>query len=57
MPFKLTHGKSGYFVYDPITKKHFSNSGLSKKTAAKQRLAIALSESKKSGKPVGYYLI
>jgi hypothetical protein len=35
--------------------KCFSNKGLPKATAIKQRIAIALSESAKSGKPVSSY--
>jgi hypothetical protein len=41
---------SGYYVSDK--KKLFSNRPLSKQTAQKQRIAIALSEHKKTGKPM-----
>lgn len=56
MPYKITHGKSGYFVYDPKTKKHFSKEGMPKIMAEKQRVAIILSEhkGKKNLKP--YFL-
>jgi len=57
MPFKITHGKQGYFVYDPATKKHFSKKALTKQTAYKQRVAIALSESKKKGENPSKYFV
>lgn len=46
MPYKITHGDSGYFVYNPKTKKHYSKSGMPKMMAEKQRVAIILSEHK-----------
>lgn len=54
MPYQIEASGKGFKVCDN-TGKCFSKKGLSKKTAERQRIAIALSESKKTGKPVGYY--
>jgi hypothetical protein len=54
MPFKLFHSKLGFFVADGKGKK-FSNHGLTKENALKQREAIAISEASKKHKPVSYY--
>ena len=44
MPYKITHRKDGYYVYNPETKRVYSKKGLAKKDAEKQRIAIILSE-------------
>ena len=36
--------KGGFFVYNPMTQKHYSKKGMTKKQAEKQRVAIILSE-------------
>ena len=56
MPYKIIKEKSGYYVEDKKGKK-FSKKPLSKKMAEKQRVAIALSESKMTGKPMSYYFL
>ena len=53
MPYKIEKVGKGYFVSDNI--KRFSKKPLTKKMAEKQRIAIALSEHNKSGKPVSFY--
>jgi hypothetical protein len=53
MPYKIVPEGSGFVV------KHgthaFSNKPLTKAMATKQRVAIALSESRKTGKPAGKF--
>jgi hypothetical protein len=44
MPYKITHRKDGWYVYNPETKKVYSKTGMTKATAMKQRIAIILSE-------------
>lgn len=56
MPFKIVPVNGGFQVAD--TKgKTFSSNPLTKKIAQKQRIAIALSESKSTGKPVSTYFV
>lgn len=57
MPYKITHAKDGFYVYDPATKRHFSKHGLTKKQAEAQRVAISLSEHKKTGKPMNAFFV
>jgi hypothetical protein len=47
--------KKGYRVCDD--KRCYSNKPLSKKMAEKQRIAIALSEHKKTGKPINSFFV
>jgi len=54
MPFSIERKKNGFFVCDK--KRCFSNKPLTQTNAKKQHIAIALSESRKTGKPVGYYI-
>jgi hypothetical protein len=54
MPNKLKHVKNGYFVETP-SGKFLSHHPLPLKTAIAQRVAVALSESRKSGKPVSSF--
>jgi hypothetical protein len=54
MPYTIERSGKGFRVCDS-SMKCFSNKGLSKATAYKQRIAIALSESAKSGKPIDSY--
>lgn len=54
MPYKIVHMDGGFAVRD-AKGKEFSNRPLTKKMATKQRIAIALSESKKTGKPASAY--
>ena len=54
MPFVIKPERKGFKVYD--TKgKSFSKKPLPKARAVKQRIAIALSEAKRTGKPVGEF--
>jgi hypothetical protein len=53
MPYSIEGSGYGYKVCDKM--KCFSTKPLTKKMAEKQRIAIAISESKKSGKPIAYY--
>jgi hypothetical protein len=55
MPFQIKKVGKGYKVVEPGKTHVFSNNPLSKKQAMKQRVAIALSESKKSGNPIKSY--
>lgn len=55
MPYSIQGSGYGYKVCDKM--KCFSKKPLSKTMATKQRIAIALSESKKSGKPMSSYFI
>ena len=55
MPFQIKKVGKGYEVIEPGKTHVFSNNPLSKKQAMKQRVAIALSESKKSGNPIKSY--
>jgi len=52
MPFQIKKVGKGYKVVEPGKTHVFSNNPLSKKQAMKQMVAIALSESRKSGKPI-----
>jgi hypothetical protein len=54
MPYTVERTGKGFKVCDG-TGKCFSKKGLSKATAEKQRIAIALSESRKTGKPASSY--
>lgn len=56
MPYKIVHMDGGFAVRDAKGHK-FSKKPLTKKMAAKQRIAIALSESRKTGKPVSDYFV
>jgi hypothetical protein len=54
MPYKLEKTAGGRFkVCDPM--RCFSKVGLTKEQAMKQRVAIALSEHRKTGKPMKHY--
>jgi hypothetical protein len=53
MPYTIKGSGYGFKVCDKM--KCFSTKPLTKKMAEKQRIAIALSESKKTGKPINYY--
>ena len=55
MPYEVKHVKGGYLVCDK--KKCFSKKPLTKKKARKQQIAIALSESRKTGQPVGNFFV
>jgi len=57
MPFQIKKVGKGFKVVEPGKTHVFSNNPLSKKQAMKQRLAIALSESRKSGKPIKSYFM
>lgn len=56
MPYKIVHMGSGFAVTDNRGRT-FSKKPLTKKVASKQRIAIALSESRKTGKPVGDFFM
>jgi hypothetical protein len=53
MPYKIKKVKGGYKVAD--ANRTFSQHPLSKRMAEKQRVAIALSESRSTGKPASIY--
>jgi len=56
MPYKVIRIKYRWFVVDSRTGKRFSKTGFTTAAEAqRQRIAIALSEAKQSGRPVGYY--
>jgi hypothetical protein len=55
MPYEIRHVPGGYLVCDK--KKCFSKNPLTKKKAQKQRVAIALSESRKTGQPASTFFI
>jgi hypothetical protein len=56
MPYQIKPMSGGFVVQD--TKgKMFSNNPLTKKIATKQRIAIALNESAKTGKPASAYFV
>lgn len=57
MPFQIKKVGKGFKVVEPGKTHVFSNNPLSKKQAMKQRVAIALSESRRTGKPVKSYFI
>jgi hypothetical protein len=54
MPYTIERSGKGFKVCDE-NMKCFSNKSLPKATAYKQRIAISLSESAKTGKPIGSY--
>jgi hypothetical protein len=56
MPYSIESSGKGFKVCD-TAGKCFSKKGLPKKSAERQRIAIAISESKKTGKPVGSYFV
>jgi hypothetical protein len=56
MPFKVEHLKNGCRVVDIKTHREFSKNVLPCGVARKQQIAIALSESRKTGKPVREYM-
>ena len=61
MPYKIVEATKnnkivGYYVKD-VKGKKFSNKPISYNNAVKQRQAIAISESKLTGKPVSYYFL
>lgn len=53
MPYEIKRKGAGFAVCD--AKRCFSKKPLTLATAKKQRIAIALSESSKTGKPVSKY--
>lgn len=53
MPYTIERKGAGYAVCD--AKRCFSNKPLTLQKARKQQIAIALSEAKKTGKPVSKY--
>ena len=55
MPYSIEKVKGGFKVSGG--KKYFSNKPLTKKVATSQRIAVALSESKKTGKPISNYFV
>jgi hypothetical protein len=55
MPFEIVKKAGGYLVCSE--KKCFSRKPLTKKKAQKQRIALAISESKKTGQPIGNYFV
>lgn len=54
MPYSIESSGKGFKVCDSAGKC-FSKKGLPKKTAERQRIAIAISESQKTGKAISSY--
>lgn len=57
MPYKIIRRKTGYFVYNPETKRFFSKNPLTKEHATKQRIALALLESKRTMLPISQFFV
>lgn len=59
MPYKIVEEHKGCFGIKDVKhpKYEFSKKCQTKKQAEKQRIAIALSESRKSGKPIKNYFV
>lgn len=62
MPYQLVESRKdgkrlGFYVIDYKTKKKFSNKPLSYEKANKQRWALAIQESKKTGFPAINFII
>lgn len=55
MPYRLKEFNDKWKVCDD--KRCFSKKPLSKKTASRQRVALAISTAKKEGKPVSAYFV
>jgi len=55
MPYRLKEFDDKWKVCDD--KRCFSKNPLSKKTAKKQRIALAISTAKKEGKPLSTYFV
>ena len=55
MPFKLVKEKRGWKVTDVKSGRVFSKAPMPKKQAIAQRVAIVISEAKKSHKPMGSF--
>lgn len=54
MPYNIDKVKGGFVVKD-VKGRAFSKKPLTKLGAQKQRIAIALSEARKTGKPISLY--
>ena len=57
MPYGIIPVDKKFMVIDKTTGRTFSKKALPKTVARKQRIAIALSESKKTGKPVSSFFV
>ena len=55
MPFEIKRFKNGCKVADIKTHREFSKNPLPCNIAIKQRVALALSESRKTGKPASAF--
>lgn len=55
MPYKIEKVEGGFKVCD--SARCFSNKPMSKKKAIKQRIAIALSEQRKTGKQMSSFFV
>jgi len=51
MPYQIKHVKGGYKVQNAVSGKTYSVYPLTKQKAIKQRVAIALSEARKTHQP------
>ena len=56
MPFKVEHFRNGCRVVDIKTHREFSKNLLPCNVARKQQIAIGLSESRKTGKPMKEFM-
>lgn len=55
MPYKIEKVSGGFKVCSDINGQCLSKKPMTKKKATKQRIAVALSESRKTKKPVSVY--
>ncbi len=57
MPYELVKVSRGFKVIDTTTGRTFSKKALPKRTAQKQRIALAISSSKRENKPVSSFFV
>ena len=57
MPYKIIRRKTGFFVYNPETKRIFSKRPLTKEEATKQRIALAFVVGGRTHSPVSNFFI
>jgi len=57
MPFEIVKENNKFFVKEPSTGKLFSKKGLTKKNAEAQRIALAISLSKREKRPINKFFI
>jgi len=57
MAYGIINVKGGYLVSNPVNHRVYSSHPLPLKTARKQRVAIALSEARKTRKPIKSFFV